>query len=115
MSVPLSSHLPALDADKVRRRADAILAEDLYWFPVRHHSPAVARHLQAAIRARKPKVIFIEAPFDAVELVPHIVDAKTKPPVAIYSSYRDDENVLGLAGIEGPGPDVPAKFASWYP
>lgn len=112
---PIQDHLSELDADKVRRRADAVLAEDLYWFPVRHHSPAVARHLLAAIRARAPRVVFIEAPYDATDLVPHIVDAKTKPPVAIYGSYRDDDDVLGLAGIESPGPDVPAKFASWYP
>src|SRR5215471_16653007 len=67
------------------------------------------------MREREPDIVFIEAPLDAVDLVPHIVDAKTKPPVAIYSSYRDDDNVLGLAGIESPGADVPAKFASWYP
>ncbi|HVH43870.1 MAG TPA: DUF5682 family protein [Labilithrix sp.] len=112
---PLASHLSSLDADAVRRRADAVLKEDLYWFPVRHHSPAVARHLLAAIRARKPEVIFIEAPMDAGDLASYIVDPKTKPPVAIYCSYRDDDNVLGLAGIESPGVDVPARFASWYP
>jgi Family of unknown function (DUF5682) len=111
----LSSHLPDLDADKVRRHAEAVLAEELYWFPVRHHSPAVARHLLAAIRERKPDIIFIEAPSDAADLVPYIVDPKTKPPVAIYSSYRDDDNVLELAGIASPGPEVPAKFACWYP
>jgi hypothetical protein len=109
------SELTELDAAAVQRRADAVLGEPLYWFPVRHHSPAVARHLLSAIAARSPKLIFIEAPSEAVDLVPHIVDPKTKPPVAIYCSYRDDDNVLGLAGIESPGPDVPAKFASWYP
>jgi hypothetical protein len=111
----LSAHLSELDAEKVRRAADAVLAEDLYWFPVRHHSPAVARHLVAAMREREPEVVFIEAPFDAVDLVPHIVDPKTRPPISIYSSYRDDDDVLGLAGIESPGPSVPAKFAAWYP
>ena len=43
------------------------------------------------------------------------MDAKTRPPVAIYSSYRDDDNVLGLAGIESPAADIPARFACWYP
>lgn len=103
------------DVERVRKRADAVLGESLYWFPVRHHSPAVARHLLAAIRERKPQIVFIEGPSDASDLVTHIVDPKTKPPISIYSSYRDDDNVLGLAGIESPGPDVPAKFASWFP
>ncbi len=106
---------PILDAEHVRARAEAVLAEPLFWFPVRHHSPAVARHLVSAIRARRPRVLFVEAPSDATELVPHLVDERTKPPVAIYASYRDDANVLGLAGIASPAPDVPAKFASWYP
>lgn len=92
-----------------------VLADDLYWFPVRHHSPAAARHVHAAIIERKPKVVFIEGPPEANELVKHLVDSKTKPPVAIYSSYRDDDNVLGLAGIVSPAEDVPARFASWYP
>ncbi|MBN1911517.1 MAG: hypothetical protein JW818_17375 [Pirellulales bacterium] len=105
----------ALDADAVRARAEAVLAEDLYWFPVRHHSPAVARHLESAILARRPKVVLIEGPSEATDLIPYVVDSKTHPPVAIYSSYRDDDNVLGLAGIASPAKDIPPRFACWYP
>jgi len=111
----LEELLPELNADRVRARADAVLGEALYWFPVRHHSPAVARHLLSAMRARRPRIVFIEAPSDAEDLVQFVVDGKTKPPVALYCSYRDDDDVLGLAGIVSPAPDVPAKFASWFP
>lgn len=104
-----------LDAAELGRRVDAVLADALYWFPVRHHSPNTARHVRAAIAARKPKVIFIEGPFEANHLVPHITDSATAPPVAIYSSYRDDSNVLGLNGVASAGPDIPARFAVWYP
>ncbi len=104
-----------LDADSVCDRADSVLAESLYWFPVRHHSPTVARHLEAVIRQRRPELILLEGPADATELIPHIVDARTRPPVAIYCSYRDDDNVLGLAGIASPAEDIPARFACWYP
>jgi len=104
-----------LDVDQVIARADAVLADPLYWFPVRHHSPAVARYVEAEIRRRKPKVIFIEGPPEANHLVKHVADSNTRPPIAIYSSYRDDDNVLGLAGIASPAPDIPARFASWYP
>ena len=106
---------PLLDPDAIRRRVAAVLGEPLYWFPVRHHSPAVARYLDAAIRQRQPKLVFIEGPAEANDLVRHVVDAKTKPPVAIYSSYRDDDNVLGLAGIASPAAHIPARFACWYP
>ena len=106
---------PGLDAYAVMQRAHAVLAEPLYWFPVRHHSPSAARFIGEALRTRRPKVVFIEGPAEATELVQHIADAKTKPPIAIYSSYRDDDNVLGLAGIASSAPDVPAKWGVWYP
>ena len=103
------------DLDQVTRQVEAVLAEPLYWFPVRHHSPAVARFLEEAFRQRRPKVVFIEAPHEANDLIPYLVDPKTKPPIAIYSSYRDDNNVLGLAGIASAAPDIPPRFASWDP
>ncbi len=103
------------ETEHVRAEAEAVLAEEVYWFPVRHHSPEVARHLANAIRARRPEVIFLEAPSDAEELIVHVVDPKTKPPVALYASYRDDDDVLGLRGIDSPGEDVPVKYASFYP
>lgn len=104
-----------INVDDIRDRVAAVLGQSLYWFPVRHHSPSVARHLQSVILKRKPKMIFIEGPFDANHMLKHVVDAATKPPVAIYSSYRDDDNVLGLAGITSAAEHIPARFASWYP
>ncbi len=104
-----------LDPAALARQVDAVLAEPLYWFPVRHHSHTVARHLASALQSRKPKLVFIEGPHEATDLIRFIVDAKTEPPVAIYSSYRDDDNVLGLNGIVSPAPDIPARFAVWYP
>ena len=104
-----------LDPAAVARQVDAVLAEPLYWFPVRHHSHTVARHLANALRSRNPKIVFIEGPHEANDLIPFVVDTKTEPPVAIYSSYRDDNNVLGLNGVVSPASDIPARFAVWYP
>jgi hypothetical protein len=112
---PIAQILEELDAGRIEARAHAVLAEPLHWFPVRHHSPAVARHVAQTIQTRRPSVVFIEAPSDASELVPHIVDKKTKPPIALFSSYRDDDNTLGLAGLESPAPDVPFKVSVYYP
>src|SRR5437016_55276 len=95
-----------LDIDALQARLSAVLAEDLYWFPVRHHSPAAARFARAALEKRRPKIVFIEGPAEANHLVKHLLDTRTKPPIAIYSSYRDDDNVLGLAGIASAAPDI---------
>ncbi|MCC9600285.1 DUF5682 family protein [Stieleria sp. JC731] len=104
-----------VDVQAVARLVDSVLSADLYWFPVRHHSPSVAKHLEMAIHARKPKLIFIEGPAEANSLIPFIVDSQSKPPIAIYSSYRDDDNVLGLAGVASPAEDIPPRFSCWYP
>jgi hypothetical protein len=104
-----------LDPAAVARQVDILLAEPLYWFGVRHHSHTVARHLAAAMAQRKPKLVFIEGPYEANDLIPFVIDSKTDPPVAIYSSYRDDHNVLGLNGVLSPAAEIPARFAAWYP
>jgi hypothetical protein len=89
-------------ARDVADRVDAVLGDALYWFPVRHHSPNTARHLRDALRRRRPRVVFIEGPPDCNALVPFVVHAKTKPPVALYTSFRDDDDRLGLAGSRQP-------------
>ncbi|MBS2003463.1 MAG: hypothetical protein JST44_18250, partial [Cyanobacteria bacterium SZAS LIN-5] len=104
-----------IDVQGIKNSVDRVLSESLFWFPVRHHSPTVAKYLQDAIQRRKPKMLFIEGPAEANELIRYVVDAATRPPIAIYTSYRDDDNVLGLSGIVSASPDIPARFASWYP
>lgn len=104
-----------LDIDVVKTQVEEILSDELYWFPVRHHSPNVAWHLKEVIKQRKPKVIFIEGPSQATELIPFLIDAKTKPPVALYTSFRDDHNTLNLAGIISPAEDIAPVFPVWYP
>lgn len=104
-----------LDIEALKARVDEVLSSDLYWFPVRHHSPSVALNLRKVLLKRKPKVIFIEGPSQANELIPFLTEAKTKPPVAIYTSFRDDANLLGWAGIASATEDLPPVFPCWYP
>jgi hypothetical protein len=102
----------ALDLDAIVTRADAVLADEIYWFPVRHHSPAIAAQVAACIRDRKPKVVFIEGPREAQSMIEYLVDPKTRPPVAIYSSFRDDSAATqdpALAGV------APPRYSVWYP
>ncbi|MDX1929497.1 MAG: DUF5682 family protein [Pirellulaceae bacterium] len=112
---PLAQLPKSTDPEAIERQVQALLDDPLYWFGVRHHSHTAARHLKAAIQHRRPRIIFVEGPFEAKHLVPFLVDSATVPPVAIYSSYRDDANVLGLNGILSPSAEIPAKFAVWYP
>ena len=51
-----------LDLKELQKRVDDVLNADLYWFPVRHHSPTVARLLKQVIQERKPKIIFMASP-----------------------------------------------------
>lgn len=102
------------DADAIRQRVDAVLSEDLHWFPVRHHSPMVAHAIRETIRARRPKLLFLEAPVEAQHLVPHLIDRETRPPIAIYSSFRDDDDVLGLRDPDDERAE-PTRIPSWYP
>lgn len=107
--------LPGLDPEAVRAEVESVLREELHWLPVRHHSPSAARVVEHAIRKRRPRVVFIEGPAECTPLVRFVTDSRTRPPVALYSSYRDDDNVLGLAGIASPSEAIPARFAVWYP
>jgi len=99
----------AINVEDLVAQVDRVLADPLYWFPVRHHSPAVARNLAECIRQRKPKIIFIEGPHEAQAMIEFLVDAKTRPPVAIYSSYRH-------ALPPDAEPDLtPPRSSVWYP
>ena len=109
---PLSDALrsSALDPAQLAQRVDSVLAEDLYWLPVRHHSPTIATLAASTIRQRRPKVVFIEGPSEAQDMIEFLVDKQTRPPVAIYSSFRDD----AAAAAEGPGGNPP-RYSAWYP
>ena len=100
--IAAAARAAALDLDALVARVDKILAEPLFWFPVRHHSPTIARHIAECIRQRKPKMVFIEGPYEAQHMIEFLIDAKTKPPVAIYSSFRDDTAVATTPGAAVP-------------
>ena len=57
-------------------------------FGVRHLSPGGAWHLLALLDRVRPKVVLIEAPADASNLLPDLTRAGTRPPIAILA-YTD--------------------------
>src|SRR6266481_38810 len=58
-------------------------------FGVRHLSPAAACHLRQLLDRVRPKLVLIEGSDDADELIPHIVSAKSKLPIAILAYTAD--------------------------
>src|SRR5690348_16250699 len=80
------------------------LTARVIYFPVRHHSPACAWHIDRLIRELRPDAVLIEGPRDATPLLPLILHKKTRFPVAIYTTF-----VERIA--EGP----PLRHAAYYP
>ena len=71
--------------------------------PVRHHSPACARHVRRLILDVRPEAVLIEGPRDATSLIPLILHPATRLPVAIFATF-----------VEGTR-DRPARHGAYYP
>jgi hypothetical protein len=94
-----------------------LITDRVVYFPIRHHSPACARHLERIIRERKPQAILIEGPASFTSLIPLVLHPKTKTPFAIYTSF-----VKETVAAEADGPDAkttamfgPPRHAAYYP
>ncbi len=81
------------------------LAARVVYFPVRHHSPACAWHVQKLIRELRPQAVLIEGPRDATPLIPLLVHPDTKTPIAVYATYVK----------RTPESQWPDRFAAYYP
>ncbi|MEV6017440.1 MULTISPECIES: DUF5682 family protein [unclassified Streptomyces] len=57
---------------------------------VRHHGPGSARAVRAALEAAAPRVVLIEGPPEADELVPLAADKEMRPPVALLAHVVDE-------------------------
>lgn len=110
----------------VRRKMDDLLgrlrSDGVVYCPVRHHSPACAWHVRRAILDLRPSAVLIEGPSDLTPLIPLLLDAKTRTPVAAYSTYADRAGRLArLAGVDEAAAATPAgkrdvpRFAAYYP
>lgn len=67
------------------------------YYPVRHHSPVCAWHLEQATERYKPELILVEGPENANDLIPILASPETEAPVALYYAYRDDAGLLNAA------------------
>ncbi len=63
--------------------------------PIRHHSPSCAWHVREWIRRARPTHVLVEGPSDANDLISHLLDPTTLPPVAIYAFTRGEAQIHG--------------------
>ena len=98
MAVALPAHLPSTLA--VAR--EKLHANGLYFAPLRHHSPACAFALQAMLRELRPAAVLIEGPDGFNDMLPLLLDQRTRPPVAL------------LCQASEPGEDGAARTRSAF-
>jgi uncharacterized protein DUF5682 len=91
-----------LDTFLASLRSDRVL-----YFPIRHHSPACAWHLRRVLREARPTAVLVEGPEEMMKFVPAMLDARTRAPFALYSTYTSRAAV-------GPS-DAPRRFGSYFP
>ncbi len=66
---------------------DSLITDRVVYFPIRHHSPACALHLERLLRARRPGVILVEGPASFTPLIPLLVHPEAQTPFALYASF----------------------------
>ena len=84
------------------------------YYPVRHHSPACAWHLERAMERYRPELVLVEGPENANDLISILANPETRAPVALYYAYRDDAGLLREGVEEGEAPP-PESDACYYP
>lgn len=81
LATPAPERLARAGADLVRLREE----RGIILVPVRHHSPACAVAVRAAIEEVRPAAVLIEGPEEYTALLPALLDERTVPPVAVLS------------------------------
>ena len=74
--------------------------DGIHFAPVRHHSPACALALQAMLRELRPAAVLVEGPDSFDTLLPLLLDARTRPPVAILSQAASTREGTPLKNLD---------------
>lgn len=84
------------------------LNSPIVYYPIRHHSPVCAWHLEHLIGRYRPDCILVEGPENANDLVELLTDPETVAPVALYYACRDEGKYLRDS-------DEPGFYRCYYP
>ncbi len=104
-----------LDSQKVENQVAKVMGEEIKYIPIRHNSPGSAILVKRCLEEYKPKLVLIEGPYLADDLIKYIIAHDTIPPFALLSVFSDEQNHFKLNGIISPDVSVPAKFQFYYP
>lgn len=100
--------------------------QNVFFAPIRHHSPACAYALKQYIDELKPTHILIEAPTSFEFLIESLQNQATQPPVAIFAQAQRSSNKTspkkGAANKESAGEEhesddevQPEIFSAYFP
>jgi hypothetical protein len=84
----------------------------MHILPVRHHSPASARMVEAAIQKLRPRLILIEGPGDANSLLPYLTENSTVPPVGVLGYLPYDPAQGGSRSVIYPFCDYSPEYVA---
>ncbi|MFJ3405283.1 DUF5682 family protein [Promicromonospora sp. NPDC090134] len=111
-----------LAPQRLRTAADAVARlrteRGVYFAPVRHHSPACAVAVRAAIEELRPSAVLIEGPEEFTRLIPDLLHEATRPPVAVLSlggSGSGSGSGSGARSKAEAGDREPGEGAGFYP
>lgn len=106
-------------------------SDRLFYFPIRHHSPACAAHIERWILENKPKAVLVEGPSSFSSRIDALTDDACLCPVALYTNFVDKKaRLISALGQSDPDssdqaskpPILPegldfgaARFAAYYP
>ena len=90
--------------------------DELYFVPIRHHSPACAMALRALLQSVRPAAILIEGPDDLNHLLPLLQHPQTRPPVAwLCQSTRQTRRAHGTDDPDEDARSAPETRTSFFP
>jgi hypothetical protein len=93
----------------------SLITPEVVYFPIRHHSPACAFHLEWLIRDQRPQSILIEGPAAFTSLIPLVLHPGTRAPFAIYTSFAEEEPQADQGPEKPAALRGPPRHAAYYP
>lgn len=107
----LSTALPER-LEKAALAKQKLAKKQVYFAPIRHHSPACAYALAHYIQQLKPTHILIEAPHSFGFLLEGLLSKDTQPPIAIFAQ---SQKISTTKTEEDDLPTSPEIFSAYYP
>jgi len=94
--------------------ARQLLTPPVLYLPIRHHSPACAIHVQAAILEHSPAFVLVEGPPSFDEHIDLLLDPDAKMPLAIYAHASLKASEVNESNADGESPE-PYRVGSYFP